>query len=310
LEDDRGGSGGLNVYFTAREDFDEAIRKGFWRTVASWFTRTNNDLLPFDEIRSRLRTGGEHYMGVRQIPVEKIVGSVNRYNDFDRAFLPRRSHTRSRWESIDRAHLQDVILPPIEVYKLGEVYFVRDGNHRVSVALERGQAFIDAQVIEIDLDVPIDENTDINEMIRLSERAQFFKQTRLKELCKGAEIELSLPGAYELLLAHIETHKYFMGLDQKRDVPYEQAVVSWYDTVYQPLVAVIRTQDILADFPHRTEADLYLWIIEHLWYLREDYKGDVTLEEAATHFAKNYSGGPFSFWQNLIHEVAKLLNVD
>ena len=111
-----------------------------------------------------------------------MIGSVGRYRDFDRAFLPKRQQTGERWMSIDRAYLQDVVLPPIEVYKLGDFYFVKDGNHRVSVARERRQAFIDAYVIEFDLTVPVDEKTDIDELIRLREHAEFLAQTRLDQL--------------------------------------------------------------------------------------------------------------------------------
>src|SRR5512138_1525754 len=118
----------------AKLDFENAIRKGYWRSVMSWFTRTDNKLLPYDEFRRSLPVYGQHDIGMRQIELDKIIGSVGRYLDFDRAFLPRRTNTRNRWESVDRAHLQDITLPPIEVYKVGTVYFVKDGNHRVSVA--------------------------------------------------------------------------------------------------------------------------------------------------------------------------------
>ncbi len=115
----------------------------FWRSVLGWFNKSSNQLLAFDEIRKYLPVHGQYDVGVRQIPIDKIVGSVGRYNDFDRAFLPRHRHIRSRWISIDLAKLRDIELPPIEVYKIGEVYFVKDGNHRVSVAREKGQKYIE-----------------------------------------------------------------------------------------------------------------------------------------------------------------------
>src|SRR5512136_1482373 len=118
----------------ARADFEGALRKGFWRSVWSWITQSDNRLLPFDEIRKQLPLRGQHDIGMQQILLDKVVGSVGRYQDFDKAFLPRYRFLRSRWVSIDSAQMQDIILPPIDVYKIGEVYFVRDGNHRVSVA--------------------------------------------------------------------------------------------------------------------------------------------------------------------------------
>ena len=90
--------------------------------------------------------------------MKQIVGSVGRYNDFDRVFLPRRRALRERWASIDSAHIKEINLPAIEVYKVGSVYFVLDGNHRVSVARERGQEYIDAMVIE--LEVPFEVTTE------------------------------------------------------------------------------------------------------------------------------------------------------
>jgi hypothetical protein len=277
----------------AKEDFEQAHRKAFWRSVRSWFTQSRNDLISFDDVRRRLPLRGQHYIGLRQIPLQQVVGSVGRYNDFDAAFLPRQTQTRGRWISIDRAHLQDIILPPIEVYKLGELYFVKDGNHRVSVARQRGQVFIDAYVIEIDLTVPVDASTDIDELIRRQEEAVFFAETKLDQLRPGAAIVLSLPGQYEKLIEHIKVHRWYMGVNRNTEVTYPDAVSSWYDEVYLPLVKTVRELGILKEFPERTEADLYLWIIEHLWYLRSDWQEEVSLETAAEHFTSHFSHRPF-----------------
>jgi hypothetical protein len=296
------------VEMEAKTDFEHALRKGFWRSAISWLTRSQNDLLPFDEIRKNLPLRGQHDIGMRQILLDKIVGSVGRYQDFDRAFLPRRSNTRGRWESIDKAYLQDISLPPIEVYKVGLVYFVKDGNHRVSVARERGQAYIDAYVIEIDVPFEIDENTNIDELIQRCEAIQFEEKTRISQCCPAAKIHLTVPGGYAKVLEHIEVHRWYMGEKRKAAVAYEEAVVDWYAEVYLPLVRVIRRYDILENFPGRSESDLYLWIIEHLYYLREEYQAEVSLEEAATHFAEEYSKKPFSWFVNFIRRVGRMVD--
>ena len=127
------------VQEAAKNDYESALRTGFWRSLFSWFTQSRNELVPFDEVRKLVPMQGMHEIGLREIPLDQIVGSVGRYNDFDRAFLPRRTESRSRWISIDAAHLQDIVLPPIEVYKIGAFYFVKDGNHRVSVARRKGR---------------------------------------------------------------------------------------------------------------------------------------------------------------------------
>lgn len=273
----------------AREDFEAALRKGFWGSIKSWFNKSPNHLLPFDEIRRVLPVQGQYDMGMRQIELDKIIGSVGRYNDFDQSFLPRHRHTSSRWINIDLANLQEIILPPIDVYKVGDVYFVKDGNHRVSVARERGQAFIDANVIEIEVDIPIDRTTNIDEYIMLQEKAFFYKTTQLKTIYSDAEIQLTLPGQYEKLLEHINVHRWYMGERAHQEVSYQDAVAGWYTEVYIPLVKVIEGQDIIHEFPGRTTADLYLWVIEHLYYLREEYHSDVSMEAAAAHFTEEFS---------------------
>lgn len=298
------GSRSANISSTARSDFEQALRKGFWRSFFSWFNGKENRLLPFDEVRRLLPYQGQHYLGMRTIPVQQIVGSVGRYQDFDRAFLPRRSGLAPRWVSIDMAHLQDVILPPIEVYKIGDVYFVKDGNHRVSVARERGQNEIDAYVIEIDTPVEIDANTNIDDLIRKIEQSEFEKHTRLSTLRPDVKIDLSLPGGYTKLIEHIETHRWFMGEKQNREIPLEEATASWFDEVYMPLVRVIRDQGTMKEFPGRTEADLYLWIIEHLWYLREELHRDVSLEDAAQHFTDTFASSPLKYISSLFKQIS------
>lgn len=296
------------VEMEAKTDFEHALRKGFWRSAISWLTRSQNDLLPFDEIRKNLPMRGQHDIGMRQILLDKIVGSVGRYQDFDRAFLPRRSNTRSRWESIDKAYLQDISLPPIEVYKVGSVYFVKDGNHRVSVARERGQAYIDAYVIEIEVPFEIDENTNVDELIQKCEEIEFQEKTQIGQCCPVARIHFTVPGGYTKILEHIEVHCWYMGEKRKSAVAYEEAVADWYAEVYLPLARVIRRYDILENFPGRSEADLYLWIIEHLYYLREEYQAEVSLEEAATHFAVEYSKKPFSWFVNFIRRIGRMID--
>ncbi len=287
--------------------FDAAHRKGFWRSVLSWITNTQNKLLPYDEIRKMLPMSGQHYLGMQEISLDQIVGSVGRYRDFDRAFLPVQTRTRARWMNIDRAHLANVALPPIEVYKIGAVYFVKDGNHRVSVARQRGQAYIDAEVIEIDSPVELTPDVNIDQFIRSIEHAEFLKHTDLKNLRPELELELSLPGGYQILLEHINVHRYFMGTQRTAEVSWQEAVGDWIDQVYLPMIRVIRENKILKEFPGRTEADLYLWIIEHLWYLREQYHGEVSLEDAATHFADAYSKNPLRRILNLIRRTARFI---
>jgi hypothetical protein len=291
---------------TIRQDFENALRKGFWRGVISWLTGSSNELLPFETVQKVLSLSGQHSVGVRQIPIKNIIGSVGRYHDFDRAFLPRRSEIASRWMNIDLAHLTDVELPPIEVYKIGEAYFVKDGNHRVSVARDRGQAFIDADIIEIHAPHPLTPDADISEWIRQQEMSNFLAQTGILEMRPEANLELSIPGFYSKLLDHISTHRWFMGIDRNQEIPFRDAVADWFDTVYSPLIKIIREQEILKGFPGRTEADLYLWILDDLYYLREAFKQDISYEDAAAHFADKFASQPIGLLRKILDTANRM----
>lgn len=305
-EESKPNSIGSTISLAAHTDFEHALQKGFWRSFVTWFNGKDNRLLPFDEVRRLLPFQSQHYRGMREIPVRQIIGSVGRYHDFDRAFLPRRSEIGQRWMRIDMAHLQDAILPPIEVYQIGEAYFVKDGNHRVSVARERGQQEIDAYVIEIDSPVPVDEHTNIDQLIREIEKQDFAARSRLADVRPESSIEMSLPGAYGKLIEHIETHRWFLGERWNRPVSFDEASASWYDEVYMPLVQVIREQGTLREFPGRTEADLYLWIIEHLWYLREEMNAEVSLQDATLHFTETFSQTPMRQLAGLFRQIGNI----
>lgn len=283
----------------ARDDYQHARNKAFWNQILGWLTGAHTDLLPLEAVRAHVPMQGQHDLGLQAVPISKIVGSESRYRDFDRAFLPRQSHTRERWIQISRLQYEQVELPPVSLYKIGDVYFVRDGNHRVSVARERGQEFVDAYVTEISTPVHLTPDTDLQDIVLERERIAFLQETGLDRIRPEADVRLTLPGQYVKLAEHIRGHQWFLGQERGAEVPYEEAVASWYDRVYSPLVHIIREHEILREFPGRTEGDLYLWIIEHSWYLREA-GGDVPMEQAATHFARAYSRRLVTRLRNLL----------
>jgi hypothetical protein len=215
-------------------------------------------------VREKLHLGGPVFRGVQAVPLDKIVGSVDRYRDFDRMFLPTQSHTSERWRKISRARYQDISLPPVLLFKVGEVYFVVDGNHRVSVAREAGQEYIDAEVREVISRVPVTADVGADDLECLEERVQFLERTQLDRLHPEAVIKPTIVGGYDRLIEHIAVHCYFMGIDQGRSPSEEEAVNDWYDTLYRPVVEVVRETGVLDEFPGRTETDLYLWIMDHL----------------------------------------------
>ena len=264
-----------------RSDFSRARLKSFLNRVRSVVSGRPTTLLSYDEVKSALHIGGPIYRGVQTVRVDQIVGSLNRYHQFDRAFLPVEDRIGSRWQSVDRAFYQEISLPPVLLYKIGEVYFVVDGHHRVSVAREQGQEFIDADVRECATRVNISPDLKPEDLVILGEKVHFLERTHIDDLRPDSRIRLTIPDGFDRMLQHIAVHRYFMGLDLKRDVPDEEAVVHWYDTVYLPIVKVIRQSKILKDFPGKTEGDLYLWVLDHQRYLSEQEGQSLQPPEAA-----------------------------
>ncbi|MEP7287308.1 MAG: hypothetical protein ABI947_16250 [Chloroflexota bacterium] len=269
----------------AARNFQSARMSAFWQEFWSLLTGKSIDLLSFEEVRQRLRLRDERYIGRRDIEIDKIVGSVGRYKDFTRSFLPRKNSVRSRWQRLDAMARGPEGFPPIEVYKVGEVYFVIDGNHRVSVARQLQAKTIEAYVIELPTAVPFDANTQPDDLLIKEGYADFLRLTHLDFVRPGSEVILTEPARYREIIEHIDVHKYFMGIEQDHDIAWEDAVASWYDHVYMPIIDLIRKYDVLSQFPGRTEADLYAWLIKHQEALRLNLGGEViTPEETVEDF--------------------------
>jgi len=281
-----------NLNWQAQADFAAARLKALFRNLLAFLTGQPNDLLAFEAVREKLHIGGPIYRGVKTVPIAQIVGSVDRYRDFDRAFLPRQDFMADRWQKVTRAWYQDISLPPILLYKVGEVYFVMDGHHRVSVAREKGQEAIEAEVRECAVRVPLTPDINPDDLEVLGARAEFLERTNLDRVRPEAQVEVTILGGYERMLEHIAVHRYFMGLELKRDISEEEAVGHWYDTVYLPIVKVIRESEILSAFTGRTEADFYLWVLDHRHYLVEQGQADlVEPGQAAEEFLRAYFAG-------------------
>ncbi len=270
-------------------DFARARLKAFWREIRAMVAHRPNELVSFEQVKRMVMTFGEYYRGVQTVAVERIIGSATlRYHDFDRAFLPTQTRTKSRWRRVDEAYYEEVALPPVQLYQVGDVYFVRDGHHRISVARERGQTFIDAEVIEVKTRVPVTSDLLASDLEIVGEYAHFIDKTRLDQVRPEQSIRFSEPGGYTRLIEHIAVHRYFIGKERNKKIARAEAVASWYDHVYLPVVSAIREHHILKDFPHRTEADLYLWIMDHHYFLSQQ-NAQVGLADAAIDFAKQFS---------------------
>jgi hypothetical protein len=270
-----------------KADFSRARFKSFINQVFAVLSGQPTKLLSYDDVKEKLHIGGPIYRGVKTIRVDQIAGSLNRYHEFDRAFLPKDDQLANRWQQVNRAFYQDIYLPPVVLYKVGEVYFVVDGHHRVSVAREQGQEFIEAEIRECATRVNITPNIKTEDLEILGTKVHFLERTALDNLRPEADIKLTIPDGFDRMLEHIAVHRYFMGLDMRRDITEQEAVAHWYDKVYMPIVEVIRKSGILKNFPDKTEGDMYMWTLDHQHYLSAE-RGEPLRppHEAARKFVK------------------------
>ncbi len=291
----------------AIQDFHSARQKATLREIIARFTGESSELLSFEEVRQKLKAQVGPQKVLKEIPINAIIGSVNRYQDFSRDFLPGQNINEERWANVELANYSMVGLPPIEVYQIDEVYFVSDGNHRVSVARQLGSAQIQAYVTEVHTRVPLTADVRPEDLILKSEYIEFLEYTNLDQVRPETNLSVTVPGQYEVIEEHVAVHRYFMGIEQQREISVSEAAADWYDIVYLPVVNIIRDRGLLDDFPTRTETDLYLWIAEHRAVLEEDLKGQIEVTSAADDLADQYSQRPYRVIARLGNKIVKAL---
>jgi len=274
----------------ASSDFSRARGKAILSQIQNILNADKDKLLSFNDVKDILKPKNEVYMGLQTVPIKMIAGSEGRYRDFNKYFLPKREHLRQRWARVDEAHIKDIVLPSILLYEIGGVYFVRDGNHRVSVAKMQNVEFIDAEVISLSTEIDIKPSMttdDLRDALVSYEKNIFYGETLFGDLTDYWELNFSSPGRYDVIYNHILVHKYYLNENIEEEIHFNDALVSWYNKVYNPVIAIIREQWLLANFPKRTEADLYVWIIKHWDFLKKKY-GTYSLAKAAGDFSKKY----------------------
>jgi ParB-like nuclease domain len=257
----------------AREDFDSARFKAFRRAIRATLTRRSRRLPSLDRVLEAAGLEGKAFGGVREIPLDKVVGSAvaeAKAADFDPGFLPVNRRLRDRWTRIYTAMVEGDELPPIDVYKLDDAYYVIDGHHRVSVARNLGRDVINARVVEVRTRAPLGPKADAAAMLRAAEYSAFLESTQLHRRRPEARLECSRLGRYDEIFKHILGHRYFLGLEQHREVPLAEAAASWYDNVYTPIAKVIRKHRVLEQLPGWTEADVYVEITKRWLELSEE----------------------------------------
>ncbi len=280
------------TFLLALNDFHRARDRAKLEEIMASLTGKSARLLSYDEVREKLKATGSSARGRREIPLAAIVGSVGRYTDFTRSFLPRHDSDAQRWTSVQIASNGLVGLPPIDVYQIGDAYFVLDGNHRVSVARRFGATHIEANVTEVHTKVPLSPQTSPDDLIIKTRYVDFLERTKLDQLRPEADLSVTAPGQYRVLEEQIELHRYYLAEKRQREITVEEAVTDWYDHNYLPVVEVIRGQGILRDFPGRTETDLYVWVSQHREALEQELGWHIKPEAAVSDLASQFSSRP------------------
>ena len=297
-------------YLKALHDFQNARRKAATENILAKIYGKSAALLSYDDYRQKLKGVTRSGKKLQDIPLDAIVGSVGRYTDFTRRFFPKHDSDASRWTSVKMATEDFSGLPPIEVYQIGNYYFVLDGHHRVSIARQYNTSHIQAYVTKVETEIPFVALDQPHEQIIAVEHQYFLQETHLDKVRPKADITISLPGKYQDLLEHISVHRYFMGIDQNREISKEEAVVHWFDNVYQPIIKIIQQHNLLKEFPARTETDLYIYITSHQTALAEELNWEITPDDAAVDFANRFTHNPLSLIKRMFFNFIEWITPD
>lgn len=277
-----------NAYRKALEDFHRLRSKAaldrFWAGIRG----ESLDLLAYDEVSSKLRAVSQTNLGLQQVALKNIIGSVNRTSDFDRNFRPLSDGDSTRWADVKAAMTSPFTagVPPVTLYKIGEAYFVMDGNHRISIAKEMGLDSVEAYVTEVKTKVSLSSSFTLEELAEKAALADFLEDTHLDRILPSVELSLNRIEYYPLLKEHIVVHQYYMGIDHKREVSFDEAAVDWYDHVYSPVVRIIEESGLRYEFPELTITDLYLWVLDKQQALLDKYGTSFKTENVIDFVAK------------------------
>lgn len=279
-----------NEKLVAYNEFQQARRQAWRQQLSSRWGGRDTQLIPFDTIRTQLKQRNPFYRGIQEVPISQIVGSVGRYHAFDRSFLPLNDDLKERWVNL-HALAQTQGWTPIEIYKVGNAYFVKDGNHRVSVAQAIGNSAIEAHIWEYPEDLLINPDDSLDQMlIRLGEK-HFISVTHLDKLYPDHNIRFTTPGRYTELLAQIEDLQAQLSFIDHTEMPYEEAVGAWYEMIYLPVIQIIQEAKLLENFPDNSEADLFVWLSVYRDNLEEQLGEYETLADLAHKVAERYKMG-------------------
>ena len=283
------------------EDFRNARRRGALESIWSTLTGSAKHLIPFQQVEQQLQYEQLSKLGLVEIPLDAIVGSVNRPSDFTRKFFPREGIDPGRWQQVKRGMAQAI--RPIDVYQIDQTYFVLDGNHRVSVARQRGMTHIPAYVTKIESTIPLTPDDDINDLIIKNQQVRFRKETGLEKSRPDLEFATSFPGGYQQLLEQIRSHQQALRAHQRGTATLQKAPESWVEEVYLPILQKVSQSGLLRDFPERTPTDLYIWLTRYQKQISERYGWEIQPEAALDSLAGTYSRQLGQRWRRIQKKI-------
>ena len=298
-----------NTYRQALDDFRRARSKAAMQRFWAGIRGRSLDLLPYDEISTKLRAVSRTDRGIKQVPLKDIIGSVNRIQDFDRNFLPLRDDDIYRWAGVKTAMTSPLAkgVPPVSLYQIGDAYFVLDGNHRVSIAKEMGMETIEAYVTEIKTKVPISRSLTSDELVQKAAYVNFLEDTKIDQILPGVDFSLHLIENYPLLKEHINVHQYYMGIEKNRPVSFEEAVRHWYETLYSPVTAIIESSGLHHALRDLTVTDLYLWLLDQQNALQSDLGIELKPENVLDYAAGKEGIKSGSGWSTAEEQIMQVL---
>jgi hypothetical protein len=224
-------------------------------------------LLPFGEVTERLRLTGRAYVGVRSIPLAKIIGSVDRACEFDRDFHPHRHDSEARMRALETA-FPEGDFPAISVFDVGGAYFISDGHHRVALAHERGQEFIEAEIVQLATNYRLPPDVDIPQLVHTELRRMFMEESGLELVQPDIDISFSSPAGYLELLEAVKAHGFDLAARLGRLPSRDELAQSWLREVYQPGMRALHEAGLSCPERDATDADAFLWLYQRrraLW---------------------------------------------
>jgi hypothetical protein len=255
----------------AQTDFSRARRRRALAALANRLRREPDDvniILPFEEVVEALGRVSERSLGLKTIDLDSIVGTVGRGRDFDRSFRPTSNRTRTRWERIANAQRRGQDMPPISVYRVGDLHFVKDGHHRVSVARAQKRDKIEAYVTEVQTRLGADAHVRLADLPLKSHERVFLERVPLTKE-EFEEVRLSDPWRYASLAEGVEAWGFRVMQGCAEPMGREEVADTWLEDEFRPVVQMLREADLIGD---GTDAEAYIRVADERYRLMRTHE--------------------------------------